>query len=171
MRPDKRTSNLFIAGGYCLVAIIILLNYLGQAEIKDKKTARPGELNSSPLDESAIARQLKEEKRVNTEMREMLTRLQSLLSDPQRAVMKHSPAAVPAQGRYEIPEINYDLLDASRPRTNPFIPGKNPYSSPTRRESNAAVGKRGLGSNLRCDPRLPFVISGSGLRSAFIANF
>jgi hypothetical protein len=119
-----------------------------------------------------MARQLKEEKRVNTEMREMLTRLQGIISDPKRATLHQSPGAVvSSQGKYEIPEINYDLLEAGRPRTNPFIPGKNPFSVPTKKEAEATSVNRGLAANLRCDPRLPFVISGSGLRSGFLSNF
>lgn len=171
MKPDKRTSNLFIAGGYCLVAIIILLNYLSQAEIKEKASVKAGEQHSAPVDESALARQLKEEKRVNMEMREMLTRLQGLISEPGRAAYQQNEASVfQAQGKYEIPEINYDLLEADKPRSNPFIPGKNPFAAPTRKAETTVVSQ-GLGTNLRSDPRLPYIISGSGLRSAFLSNF
>ena len=176
MRADKRTSNLFIAGGYCLVAIIILLNYLAQANVKDKVVVKPAESDVSALDDSVLARQLKEEKRVNLEMREMLTRLQGALSDPQR-VSSQSPLQSPLQaapaagGRYDIPDINYDLLDATRPRANPFIPGKNPFAAPTRKEAAPAVANKGLESTLRCDPRLPFVISGASSRSGFFSNF
>ncbi len=172
MKPDKRTSNLFIAGGYCLVAIIILLNYLGQAEIKDKTSVKTGDLQTAPADESALSRQLKEEKRVNMEMREMLTRLQGLISDPQRQNLQQSGENSPqVSGRYEIPEINYALLDAERPRSNPFIPGKNPFAMATKSEAEVTVVNRGPGASLRCDPKLPFVISGSGVRSGYISNF
>jgi len=172
MKADKRTSNLFIAGGYCLVAIIILLNYLGQAEVKDKTTVRSGDQNAAPVDESALSRQLREEKRVNMEMREMLTRLQGLISNPDKLALQQPGAHAPqAAGRYEIPEINYDLLETERPRSNPFIPGKNPFAMATKTEAEAKVDNRGLGASLRCDPRLPFVVRGSGVRSGFISNF
>lgn len=172
MRADKRTSNLFIAGGYCLVAIIILLNYLGQANVKDKVMVKPAESDVSAVDDSVLARQLKEEKRVNLEMREMLTRLQGAISDPQRVSLQQPLQVTPsAAGKYDIPDINYDLLDATRPRSNPFIPGKNPFAAPTREEAAPAVANKGLESTLRCDPRLPFVISGASSRSGFFSNF
>ncbi|PKL42840.1 MAG: hypothetical protein CVV41_12485 [Candidatus Riflebacteria bacterium HGW-Riflebacteria-1] len=172
MRADKRTSNLFIAGGYCLVAIIILLNYLGQTNVKDKIMTKPEALDVSGVDDSVIARQLKEEKRVNLEMREMLTRLQGAISDPQRGVVQPLvKSAQSAAGKYDIPDINYDLLDNNRPRTNPFIPGKNPFAAPTRKESAPNVANKGIESTLRSDPRLPFVISGASSRSGFSANF
>jgi len=172
MKPDKRTSNLFIAGGYCLVAIIILLNYLGQAEVKDKTAVKSGDPHSAPVDESALSRQLKEEKRVNMEMREMLTRLQGLISDPNRLPVQRSGVNPPStHGRYDIPELNSDLLEAERPRNNPFIPGKNPFAMATKTEAEVKVDNRELSSSLRCDPRLPFIIRGSGLRSGFISNF
>ncbi|EKD81890.1 MAG: hypothetical protein ACD_39C01585G0001 [uncultured bacterium] len=105
-------------------------------------------------------------------MREMLTHLQGLLSDPQRTPLQQSLQAAPsAAGKYEIPEINYDLLDASRPRLNPFIPGKNPFAAPTRKEAAPAVANKGLESTLRCDPRLPFIISGASSHSTFFSNF
>ncbi|KAF1079181.1 MAG: hypothetical protein GQF41_4530 [Candidatus Rifleibacterium amylolyticum] len=172
MKADKRTSNLFIAGGYCLVAIIILLNYLSQAEVKDKTAVKSGDLHSAPADESALSRQLKEEKRVNMEMREMLTRLQGLISDPHRLPVQKSGVNIQqASGRYDIPDINYDLLEAERPRSNPFIPGKNPFAMATKTEAEVKVDNRGLSSSLRCDPKLPFIIRGSGLHSGFISNF
>ncbi|MBU1109411.1 MAG: hypothetical protein KKB51_22210 [Candidatus Riflebacteria bacterium] len=172
MRADKRTSNLFIAGGYCLVAIIILLNYLGQADIKDKTTVKPAYASVSHADDSGIARQLKEEKRVNLEMREMLTRLQGLMSDPKRSVSNQSPpAAVSASGRYEIPELNYELLNAIRPRSSPFIPGKNPFSAPTKIEGAPAVTGKGLEGALRCDPSLPFIVSGASSHSGYFSNY
>lgn len=172
MRTDKKTSNLFIAGGYCLVAIIILLNYLGQAEVKEKASVKTAAKTVEQVGESALAHQLKEEKRVNLEMREMLTHLQGLLSVSRHALANQAlPATKQAQGRYEIPDLNYELLDAVRPKTNPFIPGKNPFAAANRKDVEKVVANRGLGSTLRCDPSLPFIISGSGPHSRFISNF
>lgn len=172
MRTDKKTSNLFIAGGYCLVAVIILLNYLGQSGVKEKVIARTADITVARADEGTLARQLKEEKRVNLEMREMLTRLQGLLSDPQRMILDQPVASTQQTGgRYEIPALNYELLNTTRPKTNPFIPGKNPFAAVNRKEVATMVANRGLGAALRCDPNLPYIISGSGAHSRFISNF
>ena len=176
-KSDRRTSNLFIAGGYCLVAVIILFNYLGQTDVKDRSR-----VNVTPTSTTAVApnsgsadnfaRQLEEERRLNQEMRDIIRRLQS---SPGAALDTTAETPVPAAqgGDYSIPELNNALIQSAlAEHANPFIPGKNPFAAPsTVRESATINSPAEHFLSLRCDPRLPFIFNGANTRAEFYSNF
>lgn len=186
VKTDKRASNLFIAGGYCLVAIIILFNYLGQSDSKDREkvesitVATQGA--SSQIGADALSSQLEEEKRINLEMREMIRRLQGAIGN-QTVPLETAGAVEPvepveiaavAQSIFQIPEIKQHIIeDFAKKRSNPFIPGKNPFVAARSSEDPASVGAldNALLPSLQCDPRLPFVITGANSKSGYFANF
>lgn len=181
MKTDKKTSNLFIAGGYCLVAVIILFNYLGQAVSKERtipsrsavETTDQAPAQLASMD--ALTRQLDEEKRVNLEMREMLKMMQSALGDgnfsPQTEAIYNADQL---DNSFEIPDIRFNLAENMvKVKTNPFIPGKNPFAPKAKIEDvgGNTVLDAAFMRALRCDPRLPFFISGANTRSGYFANF
>lgn len=176
IKTDKRTSNLFIAGGYCLVAIIILFNYLGETESKERvrTTLAASAAEGVPdAQADALVRQLEEEKRVNMEMREMIRRLQTAIGDKAQPAGVVEPVAA-SHGIYEIPEIKANLIEnIGKQRSNPFIPGKNPFaaSRPKNVSQDGAIPDNALAHSLQCDPRLPFIITGANSKSAYFANY
>ncbi|MDD2998027.1 MAG: hypothetical protein PHV05_03125 [Candidatus Riflebacteria bacterium] len=175
-KTDKRTSNLVIAAGYCLVAIVILFNYLGKADLKiHKQNGRSSmSADAGPASE-ALSRQLEEEKRVNLEMRDMIRRLQSILGEKgsKLEVAQASHESVVSADPFAIPVLDRQLLDnLTKPRSNPFIPGKNPFGVAQRAEAGVVAGVDFVPANaLICDPRLPFIITGSNSKSGYFANF
>jgi hypothetical protein len=181
MKTDKRTSNLFIAGGYCLVAVIILFNYLGQAVSRERTSAHPAPYvdpqiyQPSQGSENVLARQLDEEKRVNLEMREMLSRMQSAIGDRRIGAATDALPAIPETvSTLDIPDIHVDFTEkAEQKSTNPFIPGKNPFAPAIRNEDTTAntILDPQMIQALRSDPKLPFYISGANSGFGFYSNF
>jgi len=181
MNTDKRKSNLFIAAGYFLVAIIILLNYLGQSVKKDYPVAAPARSSSfearqsakAPANIDALTRQLNEEKRVNLEMREMIRQMQnSLNSEPHSQAISRNEFLTDAS--FELPSINSDFeSELNRKKNSPFIPNKNPFAQPRKPEDLTAEKNLApfIGQTLVSDPRLPFFISGANQRTGFKGNF
>jgi hypothetical protein len=170
-KTDKRTSNLIIAGGYCLVAIIILLNYLGE-------TSRlPGRLSgvaANKLTQAAdqnffnLQKQLAEEKKVNAEMRVLLRELQK------DGVTRQKRDAVFYEAinlNDPLPKLNTELLKKSfRPRPNPFIPGKNPYAPFSKDQLKIVKQSFPFANALRPDANLPFLISGADSNVQYLGN-
>lgn len=173
VKTDKRTSNLFIAGGYCLVAIIILFNYLGQTDSKDR--ARPAQTaaeSASAASSDSIVRQLEEEKRLNLEMREIIRRLQGAIKNPAAVETLPADKQQLSESSMSIPELKNDLIDGSFKKvSNPFIPGKNPFAAP-RSEMATAEDADSFSqfSNIQCDSRMPFVFSASNSTSGYFSN-
>ncbi|HNX75642.1 MAG TPA: hypothetical protein PLM07_01450 [Candidatus Rifleibacterium sp.] len=175
-KSDRRTSNLFIAGGYCLVAIIILFNYLGQSDVKDRSRASVTPVTTTSVAPNTgsvdnFSRQLEEERRLNQEMRDIIRRLQSspgAITSSAEAAEKPSP-----DSDYSIPDLNNALIkSALAEHANPFIPGKNPFAAPSPlRESANTNSPAEHFLSLRCDPRLPFVFNGANSRAEFYSNF
>ncbi len=175
VKTDRRTSNLFIAGGYCLVAIIILFNYLGQSDSKDRTRAAVASAGSSDAaqpgkNDDSLARQLEEEKRLNLEMRDIIKRLQGAISDPSATASSQQHAHGP--GDFSIPRLRDDLIDnAFKNSANPFIPGKNPFAAARPNTDSAAeMAPVTQFSTMQCDPRLPFIFSGSNTSSGYFSN-
>ncbi|GAB4283222.1 MAG: hypothetical protein Kow0029_29220 [Candidatus Rifleibacteriota bacterium] len=175
-KSDKRTSNLIIAGGYCLVALIILLNYLGEASRNRTFNADATKRYVSEAEQAKsldyLRKQLEEEKKVNSEMRAMLREMQksssSLLTGENKVFAK-----VSMDDLLKIPELNLDLIEkATRPRPNPFIPGKNPYAPQSKSEEpgKSVMTSYPFVKSLKCDPNLPFLISGANSASVFIGD-
>lgn len=186
MKTDKRTSNLFIAAGYFLVAIVILFNYLGQTLKKEQTSIAAPVARSAAFDFKAgiqpqqsqpnldaLTRQLNEEKRVNLEMREMIRQLQNSFHTESGGEAT-AQNVFSSENTLELPSIRTDIEnELKRKRTNPFIPDKNPFA-PARKFEELA-GRKNLepyiGKALICNPRLPFFISGANSSSSFSANF
>lgn len=173
VNSDKRTSNLFIAGGYCLVAIIILFNYLGQTDSKDRsRPAQPVAESASAASSDSIARQLEEEKRLNLEMREIIRRLQGAIKDPTGIATLPADQQDLPENSMVIPELKNDLIDGSFKKvSNPFIPGKNPFAAP-RSEMVTAEDADSFSqfSNIQCNSKMPFVFSASNSTSGYFSN-
>ena len=173
VKSDKRTSNLFIAGGYCLVAIIILFNYLGQTDSKDKtRVAQTSSEAASPIDRDSISRQLEEEKRLNLEMREIIRRLQGAIKDPAAVAAIPAGQQLPAESSMVIPELKDELIDGAFKRaSNPFIPGKNPFAAP-RSEVSTTEDSDSFSqfSNIQCNSKMPFVFAASSSTSGYFSN-
>jgi len=173
VKTDKRTSNLFIAGGYCLVAIIILFNYLGQTDSKDKaRPAQPAAESVSAASSDSIVRQLEEEKRLNLEMREIIRRLQGAIKNPAAVATLPDDQQQLPESSMSIPELKNDLIDgAFKKVSNPFIPGKNPFAAPRSEVSTAEdADSFSQFSNIQCDSRMPFVFSASNSTSGYFSN-
>ncbi len=175
VKSDKRTSNLFIAGGYCLVAVIILFNYLGQSDIKDRTratviTASSGDTAKAPQPDD-FSRQLEEERRLNQEMRDIIRRLQSSGGVAPAASGESSPVVEPGKD-FSLPELDYALIESAiKEQSNPFIPGKNPFAAPSKVKQVAESKSVEQFNSLQCDPQLPFIFSGANSRVEFNSNF
>lgn len=179
VKTDKRTANLFIAGGYCLVALIILVNYLGQTDSRER--TRPtfvSSLISEPAEPAAakgsdsLQRQLEEEKRINLEMRDVIRRLQYAVASQLASVTSRLEADEPED--LSIPTLRDDLIESAMSKQkNPFVPGKNPFAPFLEREVGNPVETNSDSqfSVLQCDPRLPFVFSGSNSHNGYYSNF
>ncbi|MDN5279790.1 MAG: hypothetical protein PWR01_3755 [Clostridiales bacterium] len=176
-KTDKRTSNLIIAGGYCLVAIIILLNYLGESSRARKMADRASVSTQieSEYDQNfeKLQKQLEEEKKVNLEMRSLLRQLQRNGSGVMKSAAAHTFVGGKIDFDEPLPRLNVEALKrALQPKQNPFIPGKNPYAPDSKREdANKVVSTVfPFKNSLKCDPNLPFLISGANTDSVFLGN-
>lgn len=108
------------------MAIIILFNYLGQTDSKDKaRPAQPAAESVSAASSDSIVRQLEEEKRLNLEMREIIRRLQGAIKNPAAVATLPDDQQQLPESSMSIPELKNDLIDGSFKKvSNPFIPGK-----------------------------------------------
>lgn len=176
-KVDKRTSNFIIAGGYCLVAVIILINYLGQPSLRIRGTApvKPATTETGPVGvvtgPDNIHRQLEEQKRVNQEMREMLRRLQEGYKG--RKMPGAKATASTSDNDLEIPELDESVLKSLMTKqANPFVKGRNPFM-PSRHERSGLTSEVSAAAArpLKVDANLPFIISGANSSARFIANY
>lgn len=173
---DKRRSNFIIAAGYCLVAVIILFNYLGQSSLKSKGKAFSPPVateagSASVVPDSDIHHQLEEQKRVNQEMREMLRRLQEGYKGRKTPGAK-AVASVFTKD-FEIPELDEAMLKSLMTKhANPFIKGRNPFL-PSQHQKPALESEilAGAFKPLKADANLPFIISGANTAASFVANY
>lgn len=155
------------------MAIIILFNYLGQTDSKDKTRVSQALSEAAPaVDRDSISRQLEEEKRLNLEMREIIRRLQGVIKDPAPvAVLPNEQKHLP-ENSLVIPELKNELIDGSFKKvSNPFIPGKNPFAA-SRPEIAAAENADSFSqfSNIQCNSKMPFVFSASNSNSGYFSN-
>ena len=171
-QTDKKTSNLIIAGGYCLVAIIILVNYLNETSRNRHLKTSPEKNAVETVEEgqyAALHRQLEEEKKVNREMRALLRQIQEKSSKNS----KNSQQAVSVLKNADnvLPELNLNLLKMlTKTRKNPFIPGKNPFAPSTKHLPTKNVDPGKQVEFYTCDPDLPFLISGADENAIYLGN-
>ena len=159
---DKRKVNFIIACGYCLFVIIILFNYLTKAPKRStyrEGTRRAHDTSEPYVTGSELEDQLKEQKRMNKEMREMLIDIQNAKNNNNftaaqntTVASKDNSATVPTPQSVEIvekknsksaivkpvelespklPEIN-SAIDGKFKKnvTCPFNLDRNPFASP-----------------------------------------
>lgn len=88
MVRERPTSNWLIGVGYLLIALIVLVNYAFPKERKtDKKTEK--------LESENLSEQLQAERKKNSEMSEMIARLQSYLEEKKQPESAPDPEVSP----------------------------------------------------------------------------
>lgn len=178
MASDTNKRNIFIGAGYCLAAIIIIVNYhySNSASLKKQKPITAvnqlEQLRKTDAD-SDLRKQLAEERKLNLEMRDMITRMQSGMS-PKQGQTKVPAASFDEVIKTSIPELRANFSSyGSNKRANPFIKGKNPFHLKKFNEdlSSLSLTKRTEASFLlKPNAFLPFVISGCGSKFGYISN-
>ena len=173
MNKQRMNVKGMISLGYLFMAIIILFNYIGK---KPDKVAAHGAAGLGGLtpDMQALKLELDEERRVNREMRRMLSQVQQALN---KAPNGTAPGAQPSAPSFDfdavlengLPEIRSDI-GRSRRKSSPFVPGKNPYLPFYARAGQAEVPAPPVvepstvsGIDVRCDPKIPYFLQGKWL--------
>ena len=172
INENKRKSNFIIALGYCLVAAIILFNYVrgSGAQRSEKLSAKYASQNKSNESVSYLRKQLNEEKKLNNTMR-------SALKTYQRAI-KHT--SIPSEQFQQLTQQNIDntipelnLFTKSIETKSPFSPDKNPFLSFKKRHSyiNKTIHtQKSIYTSLKSNPRIPFITAGSNDTILFTGN-
>ena len=171
---NKKTSNLIIAIGYCLVAVIILFNYLGGSR-SNRINLIAEKYRKTPIQNESVdflKKQLSEEKRVNKEMRDILRSCQDALNKP-GAKAKPTTIATPYKLNDPLPSLKTDHLHIGVKSKFPFKKGRNPFL-PLKNKIVITPSKNNdaLGSCcFKSDPTLPFFITGTGMDIKLSGNF
>ena len=196
---DKRKVNFIIACGYCLFVIIILFNYL--TKTSKRSSYREGTRRAHDIQEpygngSELEDQLKEQKRMNKEMREMLIDIQNAknnnaASAGNKTVVSSNPS-IPVQTSFAenntkpltvkpldfspsaIPEIDSDIEQKFKKNiVCPFNLDRNPFASPEAGTEVADVDENISfpGHSVICNPILPYVFSSSNSDYRVISNY
>ena len=182
---DKKKSNFIIACGYCLVVVVILINYLGKTSKRSglRDGVRPTVYD--PAYEKInddLAIQLKEQKRMNKEMREMILDIQSASPEGSSASKKGKALSKAPQKIVPIIDMKSMTLPELSPRletkfkTDVVYPvdfGRNPFTSQTvaatTNEEDEEVNFPGHA--VICNPRLPYVFTGVNSNMKVISNY
>lgn len=188
---DKKKTNFIIACGYCLVVIVILINYLTTPSNKKpyRDGTKPAHLKNSALDKAGndLESQLNETKRMNREMREMLLDIQNAKSTNNRVNVASKNNASKATSRealrpvpvldmnsITLPELN-SKIDEKFKTTDacPYIIGRNPFASPVvvTDVSDTEEPITFPGHAVISNPKLPYVFSGSNSSLRIISNY
>ena len=196
---DKRKVNFIIACGYCLFVIIILFNYL--TKTSKRSSYREGTRRAHDIQEpygngSELEDQLKEQKRMNKEMREMLIDIQNaknnnVAASGNKTVVSSNPS-IPVQTSFAenntkpltvkpldfspsaIPEIDSDIEQKFKKNiVCPFNLDRNPFASPEAGTEVADVDENISfpGHSVICNPILPYVFSSSNSEYRVISNY
>ena len=196
---DKRKVNFIIACGYCLFVIIILFNYL--TKTSKRSSYREGTRRAHDVQEpygngSELEDQLKEQKRMNKEMREMLIDIQNAKNNNAAATGNKtvipSTSPIPVQTTFAenntrsltvkpldfspsvIPEIDSDIEQKFKKNiVCPFNLDRNPFASPEAGTEVADVDENISfpGHSVICNPILPYVFSSSNSDYRVISNY
>ncbi len=196
---DKRKVNFIIACGYCLFVIIILFNYL--TKTSKRSTYREGTRRAHENSElytagNDLENQLKEQKRMNKEMREMLIDIQNAKNNivpvSNNTVTTPSQAYSPTPANKSenfakkvkinpldinsnaLPEIDSELDKKFKKNIAcPFNLDRNPFASSevvsevTEVDENISFP----GHSVICNPILPYVFSSSNSNYRVISNY
>ncbi len=193
LNTDKRKINYLIACGYCLVVIIILFNYLRTP--RKNKNYREGTRASHQTQElnqenNELEKQLKEQKRMNDEMREMLIDINKakqvnsvknyevlkkeelqpvvVAKNPNKPIKNINPKS------YELPDISSDVGKKFKDSpAYPFEENKNPFavSEAVSETINNEDGLSFHGQNVICNPIVPYMFSSSNSDFNLISNY
>jgi len=168
-KEERGSSNLVISVGYLVVAIIILVNYIGQKP--EPQRSRLPQIVIPPEsvnpEVEALQMKLEEERRKNKDMRKYLKEVQDIMGNS--TVGGEINSALPEIVvdtedvlKHGLPTVRNDIVSSSS-KQNPFIPGKNPFL-PFDHGKNHFVFKQTLlapsGFGIRSDPKIPFLIKG-----------
>ncbi len=190
---NKKTANFIIACGYCLVVVVILINYLIKPPTKNqfREGTRPAHQKNAALDKAGndLESQLNETKRMNREMREMLLDIQNAKSANNRtktASLRNTsstantprealrPVPVLDMNSIKLPELNSKIDEKFKTNeTCPYIIGRNPFASPVvvTDVSDTEEPITFPGHAVISNPKLPYVFSGSNSNLRIISNY
>ncbi len=170
---EKQRSQLFLGVGYLFVAGIILINYIGQRSEPRGIVAVTGEMAMSNYfgEAEVLRKRLEEERRLNTEMRKMVTEMQTY-AGTERASGKAGFEKVPVRltsadidklAREGFPLV-VDKLRIVTAKSSPFRVGRNPFvpfygMGKTSKAVTAETSKVTI--SLRADPVLPVLMQGA----------
>ena len=196
---DKRKVNYIIACGYCLFVIIILFNYLTKTSKRSsyrEGTRRAHDIQEPYENGSELEDQLKEQKRMNKEMREMLIDIQNAKSNNNVVSSNKAVGSVQASISTQIgltEKTNkpvtlrpLDINSSALPNIDseiekkfkknivcPFNLDRNPFASPEAGTEIADVDENISfpGHSVICNPILPYVISSSNSDYRVISNY
>lgn len=170
---EKQRSQLFLGVGYLFVAGIILINYIGQRGDSRGITAVTGEMAmSSYFSEAEVLRKrLEEERRLNSEMRKMVTEMQTYSGTTktvekagfEKAPVRMTAADINNLAREGFPPV-VDKLRIVTAKSSPFRVGRNPFvpfygMGKTSKAVTADTTKVTI--SLRADPVLPVLMQGA----------
>lgn len=160
-----------IAIGYCVIALIILFNYMREDwQIRSAKDHPPELIHRAKTDfepqPGSIEQKLEHKRVINRELREMLTRLQT--TDLAQTPSEDKPS-YDLDKDLTLPRINKEAIE-NWPDENPFLPNKNPFSGQTTKSISAqkfSDSKKVLTTN----PDIPFIIIGANSKVRHISNY
>jgi hypothetical protein len=172
MAKDRTTGNWLLGLGYLMVAFVILLNYIGQKG-EAKGPTKATSIQREQAETNVLQSQLVEQKRINREMSEMITNMQSAI----KSGGHYTPSTVSGSGSSAIGDQNFEdvlanglpLITASSasdpaPQAapahptakNPFLPFYDPATQAKKDEDPA--GSVEPTSSLRPDPLIPLLL-------------
>jgi len=170
---EKQRSQLFLGIGYLFVAGIILINYIGQrGDSRGIVTATSEMAMSSYFGEAEVLRKrLEEERRLNTEMRKMVTEMQTYAGTSKvsekvgigKGEVRLTAADIDKLAREGFPPV-IDKLRIVTAKSSPFRVGRNPFvpfygMGKTSKAVTAETSKVTI--SLRADPVLPVLMQGA----------
>ncbi len=172
MKPkNSKNSNLIIGIGYCLVAVIILFNYLSSSRTPERIAKIAKKYSSNPQESKIdgnfdyLKKQLEEEKKLNREMRDFIKTYQNVMASGDfNKVNQRVNNSMFSLGD-NLPHLKEFEISFEKPISMiPFEMEKNPFSPLRMRKGADKVlpGSFPLANTLKCDPIVPFLIGGAG---------
>lgn len=185
---DKRKSNMIIAIGYCLLVIVLLINYFAKTSSNSNKISyrefakAPNGMRPAIADKVSpdLEAQLKEQKRMNKEMREMIIGMQNASNGSVNGKngREKLPEVTPVidMNSMTLPELS-DKIDSKfhLNATCPFELGRNPFAPIAAMFVDEKATEEEIpdfpGHAVVCNPRLPFVFTGVDSDLKVISNY
>lgn len=173
MAGEKQRSQLFLGIGYLFVAGIILINYIGQRSDSRSIVAVTSDMAMSNYfgEAEVLRKRLEEERRLNTEMRKMVTEMQTYAGSgnasekagSEKVSIRLTSADIEKLAREGFPLV-VDKLRIVTAKSSPFRVGRNPFvpfygMGKTSKAVTAETSKVTI--SLRADPLLPVLMQGA----------